>query len=234
MNTEKLDSHIFKSYVNLRTGIAILAIAFPPLLFAIGKMHGVGLQDSMSAYYHAVQKSNSDYVISTRDVFVGILFAIGVFLVLYKGFTSKENWVLNAAGTLAVGIALFPMEWDCGADCRKISIHGFCAITFFLSIAYVCIYRASDSLRYINNDPIRMQRYRLIYKLFGFGMIASPFIALLLTLVFLRYKSYTFFAEAAGIWTFAFYWIVKSRELSKTHIESILVKEEIETKEKDV
>ena len=232
MNADKLDSHIFRSYVNLRVGVAIIAIVFPLLLWAIGKAQGVEFQGSMSAYYHAVPENLASFGISTRDIFVGILFAVGVFLFLYKGFTPTENWVLNAAGFLAIGIAVFPMEWGCGEECRKISIHGICAITFFLCIAYVCIFRASDSLRYMD-DPIRRQRYHSLYKYIGIGMILSPVVALLLTVAFLKFRSYTFFAEAAGIWIFASYWLLKSRELSQTAAECILIQEELETQQRN-
>jgi hypothetical protein len=46
-----------------------------------------------------------------RDWFVGALFAIAACLYLYKGFTPKENRLLNLAAVFAVGVAIFPMNW---------------------------------------------------------------------------------------------------------------------------
>jgi hypothetical protein len=164
----------------------------------------------MSAYYHVD--------LSMRNWFVGLLFALGILLHLYKGFSKQENIALNLAGFFAVGVALIPMEWDCGDVCKKITLHGTCAILLFLCIAYVCIFRASDTLRLLNNKVLQA-RYRRIYTLIGVGMVLSPLIAVLMTVIFRQFKSYTFFAEAAGIWIFASYWLVKSYELSFTHAE---------------
>ena len=222
MKSDELQNHIFATYVNLRIGVAIIAIAFPLLLWVGGAMQGLPLQDSMSAYYHAISNDKS-----MRNWFVGILFAVGVFLYLYKGYSPQENYALNFAGAFAIGVAIFPMEWNCGEECKKISMHGTCAILFFLCIAYVCIRCASDTLHLLN-DKVRERRYRILYRQIGIGMILSPLIALLLTLIFQQFKSFTFFAEAAGIWIFAAYWLLKSRELSSTNAERLALHDKIE------
>jgi hypothetical protein len=56
-----------------------------------------------------------------RDWFVGILWAIGVFLVLYRGYGRRENTALNIAGMLLIMVAMVPMDWTCGTACPKIS-----------------------------------------------------------------------------------------------------------------
>jgi hypothetical protein len=43
-----------------------------------------------------------------QDVFVGILWAVGLFLISYKGYDSTDNWVTNLSGIFAIGVALFP------------------------------------------------------------------------------------------------------------------------------
>jgi hypothetical protein len=201
--------------------MAVIAFVFPLLLWAGGAMQGIPLQDSMSAYYHAVFGDKS-----MRNWFVGLLFALGILLHLYKGFSKQENIVLNLAGFFAVGVALIPMEWDCGDDCKRFTLHGTSAILLFLCIAYVCIFRASDTLRLLKNKALAA-RYRMTYRLLGAGMILSPLIALLMTVMFRQFKSYTFFVEAAGIWTFAAYWLVKSRELSYTNAERLVLRGKI-------
>ena len=213
MKSGELQNHVFATYVSLRLGMAVIAIVFPLLLWAGGAMQGVVLQDSMSAYYHAVFADKS-----MRNWFVGLLFALGILLHLYKGFSKQENIALNLAGFFAVGVALIPMEWGCGDVCKKITLHGICAISLFLCIAYVCIFRASDTLRLLKNKVLQA-RYRRIYTLIGVGMVLSPLIAVLMTVIFRQFESYTFFAEAAGIWIFASYWLVKSYELSSTNAE---------------
>src|SRR5215471_6209465 len=75
---------------------------------------------------------------SMRNWFVGILFAVGVFLYLYKGFSTTENYALNIAVAFALGIALNPMElWEKSSG---VSWHGFFAVSFFIVIAFVAIF----------------------------------------------------------------------------------------------
>lgn len=136
----KLREHVLATYLSLRMGIAFLGGILPPLLVVVGWIWGsAGLQSSMSAYYYAGNGA-------ARNEFVGVLITIGAFLYLYKGFSQEENIALNLAGIFAVGVALVPMPWDCGAGCPRISAHGIFAILFFICIAYVCLARAMDTL----------------------------------------------------------------------------------------
>jgi len=59
-------------------------------------------QTSISAYYWTLDPE--------RNAFVGVLCAVGVFLLLYKGYSWFEDRVLDLAGVSAVGIAFFPMD----------------------------------------------------------------------------------------------------------------------------
>jgi hypothetical protein len=56
----------------------------------------------MSRYYYAL--GSDGYLM--RDWFVGLLFAVGNFLYLYKGFGRAEDWALNIGGVLALGVAM--------------------------------------------------------------------------------------------------------------------------------
>jgi hypothetical protein len=215
MEPNDLQKHISATYLTLRIGIAVLAIALPFVLWIGGHLRAaLPLQESMSAYYH----SGGGVM---RDEFVGILFAVGAFLYLYKGFTTLENYALNFAGVFVVGVALVPMEWDCGDSCSRLSVHGTFAVLFFLCISYVCIFRASDTLG-LMPDQTNVKHYKNAYKLLGLGMIASPAIAVLLTLILQPHseaRSTIFFVEAVGVLIFASYWILKSREIALSNSE---------------
>ena len=224
--TTDLRTHITANYINLRIGVAVLAIILPFVLWIGGRLFGLELQGSMSAYYHA--KDGLE-----RDVFVGALVAVGGFLYLYKGYTSLENIALNLAGILLVGVALFPMEWDCGDSCSKFSLHGTFAILFFLSIAYVCIFRASDTLGLIQ-DQAKVKRYKSVYKWLSLGMIASPAIAWVLALTLdpgSEFKTLVFFVEAVGVIVFGSYWITKSREIALTNSERRAIEGKLSTRQ---
>jgi hypothetical protein len=95
-----------------------------------------------------------------RSWFVGPLFVLGIFLYVYKGFSDTENWLLNIAGISALGVALFPMGWNCGNNCQSVSIlgneitlHGTFAIISFLSMAAVALWCAKDTLYGIPELP---------------------------------------------------------------------------------
>lgn len=82
MDQEELHDHIFKTYTNLRIGIGVIALAFPLILWWAGlAISDIPLQGSMSHYYHTPM----------RPVFVGVLFAIGVFLYLYRASVSQKT-----------------------------------------------------------------------------------------------------------------------------------------------
>ncbi len=70
---------IESTYRVLRIGLGVIALLLPPTLYLFGPKPLLG---SMSAYYYTDQM---------RDVFVGVLFATGATLGLYKGFSGAED-----------------------------------------------------------------------------------------------------------------------------------------------
>ncbi len=87
------------SYWELRKAVGLIGIALPLLLVA-GKylFEGPGIQDSISDYYYSVM----------RDVFVGSLWAIAVFLLSYRGHERQDDLTGDLACLFAIGVALFP------------------------------------------------------------------------------------------------------------------------------
>jgi hypothetical protein len=228
MKSNDLQKHVFSTYLTLRYGMAVLAFVFPPLLYVIGKFYGISLQDSMSAYYFALSPTDvTEKVFPLRTWFVGILFTLGAYLYLYKGFSKIENYVLNFAGACAWGVALFPMPYGCGDNCPKLSPHGICAILFFLGVAATTLFFSSDTLYLLPNPALR-NRFRLQYRVLGVVMIASPIVALLISSFFKDFNKFTFITETVGFWAFALYWWRKSVELSITEADELAVREELE------
>lgn len=211
-----LRDHVLPTYVNLRRGMAILAILLP-LILGIGGLvtSGLPVQQSMSAYYHAGGGV-------MRDAFVGGLVAIGAFLILYKGYTSREDRVLNVAGAFLILTALFPMNWPSVGGAH--SPHGVFAVLFFVSIAYVCLFCANT----IDLVPPEAQLlpYRRVYRILGVLMIVLPLSAVALSYVLQPGSTgrYTIlFVEAAGIWVFGSYWLVKTLEVKQSCGDALAV-----------
>jgi hypothetical protein len=93
-----------RSYVSTRFAIGLLGVLLPPLLVLLEPALFDGLpapRGSLSAYYYS----------GLREIFVGALWAIGVFLFVYKllDFT-WESLLSSLAGAAAVVVAVFPTE----------------------------------------------------------------------------------------------------------------------------
>jgi hypothetical protein len=212
-------NHITATYQSIRIGMVIVTLALPLILWLGGRSCGLPLQGSMSAYYHA----SCDGAIFgnglMRDWFVGGLFGLGMILFMYRGYTFLENWALNFAGILICCVALIPMGWPVAEESGfGFSAHGICAVVFFLLIAYVCIFRARDTVSLIS-DPARQKYYKRWYRIIGALMIASPLIAIVLKSVLAKQHATVFFVEMAGVYVFAVYWFVKSKEILETNAD---------------
>src|SRR5664279_5088914 len=88
------------SYPGLRRSGGYLGIALPFVL-VLGRFvlrQCPALQDSISAYYHT----------DLRNILVGDLCAIAVFLIACKGYTTADAILGDLAGLCAVGVAFFP------------------------------------------------------------------------------------------------------------------------------
>lgn len=210
----RLQRHLAATYFTLRLGLGVIAVAFPVLLALGGRLYArLPLQDSMSAYYHASMDGRS-----MRVWFVGILFALGALLYLYKGFSTRENVALNVAGILLVVVAVVPMPWNCGASCSTLSVHGASAILAFACIAFVAAFCADETLELIR-EPKRRRRFRATYRSLAGLMVVSPVVAFVLSRLLGFQSALVFFVEAFGIFAFAAYWLTKGREMKETQAD---------------
>lgn len=204
---------ITASYFFLRRGLAFLAIAFPFALWALA-----GVNDSLSAYYHC-----TDGVCATRgggagrDVLTGVLLATGTFLFFYKGYTRKEDWALNLAGIAAAGVAFFPSDFARAEQGRSLigKIHFSSGLVFFLAIAFVCLFCSGDTLKTLK-DKAKVLWFKRIYAGLGAAMIAVPIGVFALHYLLDRPgRGYTVLGvELAGLFVFAAFWLVKSKEIA--------------------
>lgn len=209
MDLDRIQKHILATYTTMRIGMGIIAFLFPLSLWLIGSALGVpSMLGSMSAYYHSVM----------RNLFVGVLFAIGSFLFLYRGYSIAENWALNFAGLFALGVAFFPASPPPGVTAFSLPLlHGISAISFFLSIAFVCVFKSKSSLKLIE-DQAKFKRFKTIYLWLGVFMIVLP-ISTAIIIKLSGGSTAVFWLECLAVWVFSFFWIVKSIEITSTHLE---------------
>jgi hypothetical protein len=209
---EELLQSIEATYRVLRHGLGGAALALPPVLYFGGRLRGVSLRSSISDYYYT----------NMHDVLVGILFAAGAALFVYKGFTRQENRALNLAGLFAVLMALFPP-----IPLANFSIHGTAGVLFFLSLGYVAIIRPRDTLDLLA-DRRRARMYRRTYRTLGVLMVVLPLNAVVLFRVWPSpegaEKPVLFFVELGAIYAFGLFWLVKSREIREIQHAQTTVK----------
>ena len=127
------------SYLGLRKSLGVLGILLT-IVLAVGKMvidNNPVLLDSLSAYYHSVM----------RDIWVGSLCAMGVFLFSYR-YTLHDDVVADLAGLCAIGTALFPSA-QAGATAEKQLIgqlHSVFGVGLLVFMAYfaLVLFRKTD------------------------------------------------------------------------------------------
>lgn len=208
-----INDHITRTYVNLRVGMAIIALVLPVLLIIGSSISDkVAFQGSISAFYHT----------GMRNLFVGSLCTVGSFLYLYKGFNERENVALNFAGIFCLGVAFFPTAIPTTIQNAQVNYlpdepfiapyaHGICAVLFFLCIAYVCIFCGKYTVSLIKDENIR-SRYINLYRVIGALMVILPVLAVVFTFNSAR-EYWIFIFEFAAIWVFAIFWLTKVKEL---------------------
>jgi hypothetical protein len=213
----ELREHIYDSYNWLRIGMAVTAFAFPLLLMGWGKLRfGLQLQGEMSAYYWATPGGDPAVDPPMRVWFVGLIFAIGSFLFLYKGYSVVEELALDFAAILLILVALVPMCGSGDGQCPSWSVwHGRFAILFFIIIALFATYDSFLGAREARAST-SLGNFRIWYGIAGILMIALPVLAAVLHHYFLgRADTLTFWVQAFGIWAFCLYWSIKTWELRK-------------------
>ena len=226
MDNEVLQSRITLTYNALRFGMVIISASMPIVVVAWGHIFGVDWQKSMSDYYFALPAGEPKLLTyPCRVPFVGMLFALGSFLYLYKGFSKRENIALNFAGLCALGVALCPEHIEPGYIPYSCVLHPAFAIFMFIGMAYTAIFCHDDTLQFITVED-RRRRYKIAYYIIGWFMGLFPLSGLVLA-HYAGGERPAYWIEAAGTWAFAAYWYTKSRELEESQLETTEVAESV-------
>lgn len=198
------------SYLGLRKAVGIIGIALPFVL-AFGKilLESPGIRGSISSYYYT----------SMRDVLVGSLCAIGVFMLSYRGYERKDDIAGDLAFIFAVGVALFPTTPDVNVTPRDKIIgilHLAFAASLFLTLAFFSLaqFRKTDPTK----TPTRRKLQRnAVYTLCGYTILAC--LALIVVAKLLpddspvRNLDPLFWLEALAIVAFGVSWLTKGEAI---------------------
>lgn len=200
------------SYLGLRKVIGIIGMALPFVL-AFGKMllDSPGIQSSVSAYYYTVM----------RDVFVGSMCAMAMFLMSYRGYERQDARAGKLACFFALGLALFPVAPEINATqhARLVgALHLTFAASFFLTLAYFCLvlFRKSNPAK--TPTPRKLQR-NTVYTVCGYAILAC--LALIVGVKWLPADSPlhridpVFWLESVAIVSFGLSWFTKGEAILK-------------------
>lgn len=200
----KYSRHTY-SYLALRKAIGWIGILLPftLMLGAFLIFNEKIIQSSISHYYHT----------SMRDVFVGALCAIALFMFYYCGHDKWDNWAGHAAGFFAIGVALFPTT-EFGPSDLIGKIHFACSALLFITLIIfsLFLFTKKDS----NPTPQKLTRNK-IYIICGLIMIAC-LIAIVIYKNFIQQDddavtSFVFWAETAALFAFGVSWLTKGGTL---------------------
>jgi len=198
------------SYLTLRRAVGVIGTALPFVLVA-GKwlLEGWGIQSSISAYYYT----------SMRDVFVGSLCAIGVFLLSYRGYEPVDDRAGNLACLFAVGVALCPTAPSTGVSAAQRlvgALHLTFASAFFLTLAYFCL------VLFTKTNPARQMTERkkernIVYMVCGYTILACIGLVLV-DVAFFRDSAVqamdpVFWLESAAVLAFGVSWLTKGEAI---------------------
>jgi hypothetical protein len=178
-------------------------------VLAIGGLllDGSGLQPTISDYYYT----------SMRNVLVGSLCAIAVFLGSYR-YGRPDAAAGSVAAVAAVGVALFPTTpaGDPGGVNAVGVVHLVSAAAFFLTLAWFCLalFTRTDPHR----PPTRRKRQRnVVYRVSGVAILVS--IALTVVVEALPEEGWVttahpvFWLESLAVIAFGVAWFVKGETI---------------------
>jgi len=215
MQNSQDNSSLLVSYLTLRQAIGILGIVLPLsiLLYAFALSSCGGLETSISAYYHT----------GMRDVFVGILCVVGIFMVANQAFERPDRIASTFAGICAIGVAMFPTDGTitCGTQdaVTKLTgtVHYISASSLFLAFAYMSILRFTKSSHAKQHRTGRKKIRNAIYLACGWTIVACIAIILVHHLTTDTPNGWlpTFWLEAISLFAFGISWLVKGETILK-------------------
>lgn len=204
------------SYLTLRKALGILGISLPFILWIGGLIiFDTGLQESISDYYHT----------GMRDVFVGAIFAIGLFLGSYIGYKNdaiiSDNMAGNLASVGAIGLALFPTAPDTNTSSLEEAIgivHLLFSALFFLFLAYFSYFLFTKTHRSREPTPRKLIRNQ-VYRACGIVILAAVILIFVYTFLpdsakqALSGFETVFWLESLAILAFGMSWLIKGEWL---------------------
>ncbi|MFD4551339.1 hypothetical protein [Streptomyces sp. NPDC058466] len=196
-----------RSVGRLRLGVGVIGIALPPavplgneILRALGSKTPI-MPGSISGSYYT----------GTRNVFVGSLCALGVFLICYR-YNKRDDRFSSAAGVFALAVAFLPTSPDHPTARQQAVgvIHLVCAALLLLMLAAFCIVSFWDPA------PTDRRQVNRLYLTAGAAIVAFTAIAGIAQLTGWG-TDWTFtsvyLCETLAVWAFGIAWLTAALDI---------------------
>jgi len=168
------------------------------------------IQESISHYYYT----------GMRNVFVGALCAVALFMFFYSGYDKRDDWVGHIAGFFALVVAWFPTT-EVGPSNWIGKIHFASATVFFLTLAVFSLFLFTKTKKGSDPTPQKLKRNK-IYIICGVIMIAC-LIAIVIYKNFIQAdnseSSFVFWAETVALVAFGVSWLTKGETIYPDKLE---------------
>lgn len=209
---------VVKSYYRVRQALGYMGVALPVLLIATGLLGNAQLEPSVSDFFHTLN----------RDIFVGTMCAISVFLLVYDGYDRadgewfSDNWVTTVAGIAGLGVAFFPNESPTGQVATLAQqfvgigisplIHYSSCLVFFYCMGHICMFKFSKTTTSWRRKWYLVCGWIIVFSGLFVGITSylkhegSPDVQ-----AFILGYNVVFWIEAVGVWAFSSAWIIKGR-----------------------
>ncbi len=215
------------SYQTMQFIVGGIALALPPVVwvfYSILESHVASPLSAISEYYYTIM----------RDVFVGSLCMVSLFLFAYKGYPKKgmlisENVIFNTAGALCVLVALFSMNMDkdvCEINNKPVEIcgklvaldhrewfgwiHNGAATLLFIILGFVSLFLFTKTDSKQNLTPEKKRRI-LIYRICGAVIWGALLFYIICNLLNVPWPSLLFAIEFICLEAFGISWLVKAK-----------------------
>lgn len=215
----KIESYDIFTYRRIRRAIGYIGISLPILLIVLSliSFFQTTVQHSISHYYYT----------NLREIFTGALFAVGLFLICYRGrgnrsFWKNDNLLTNISGLMAMGVALFPTNPEVVTDKIYTLIplnekwigwmhYGFAAV-LFLIFALLAINVFTIGQENETRSPKSILNENNIYRCCGYSIL----VFIILVPVAEKYNLFrysTLVLESLMLFAFGIAWLIKGRAL---------------------
>jgi len=223
-------NQLIVSYMFLRQTVGWIGTLLPIVLLVGNAISSATPRPtSMSGYYYT----------DMRNIFVGSLCALGVFLGAYEGYDNVDRWLTNIAGLGAIGVALFPTTPAVPHLSTTQQVVGdmhlvFAAVTF-IALGLMALRFAKggetppglstmDQIRYglgfgkpsAASPPQHDTRDNVVYHVSGITILSCVILAAASNLLPASVKAHwplLFIFEAVAVFAFGVSWFVKGRTI---------------------